>query len=145
MTQGILWAVPIAPLRIDPIYPNGKPHHITLIFDATKSVWQSWIGQEFLAHPYRLVQSDRIQVIEVELPSHIPCNRKHPHIMISYVDGATPGEAAELLQERFSNPTYSDQAWGDLALLKCRIEFLEWGKDESTEKSGRQGTDRNHF
>lgn len=126
INQGILWAVLTEPLPIEPIYPNGKPHHITLIYGATESVWKPWIGQEFLAYPFRSVNNDRIQAVEVALPDAVPCKNAYPHITVSWINDALPVESNQLLSERRATPGYQEQFLTGFAPIKCRIEFLGW-------------------
>jgi hypothetical protein len=133
VTQGILWAVLQEPLTLDRTYPNGEPHHVTLIYGAYRSIWEGWIGQEIEAMPYRLAQNDRVQALAIELEDGVPCINQIPHITISWADDAEPVESNELLANRFNTPGYIEQPWLDNTPLRLRIEFHEWSEEVRSE------------
>lgn len=132
--QGILWAViqqpaklsdvkqqpaKQQPLLITPKYPLGKPHHITLQYGVNLKDWQHLVGKEFTATCLYEAWNSRIQCVAVSLPDSIPCANKHPHITVSWVNGATPIESNAMLVTKFNYQLV------DL-VINCKIEFYQW-------------------
>lgn len=81
---GILWAVLDSFPATASIYPEGSPHHVTLIFGEERHKYESYIGQKILLNVYQECWDERIQALRVLLPGGFPCNNDHPHITVSY-------------------------------------------------------------
>lgn len=119
MTKGILWAVLTEPIVIQPLYPNGLPHHVTLFFDVLKEDWQQWLDIEFEAHAIANCYNNNVQAILLDMPLHIP-HKAHPHITVSYRDGIAPSAANQMLAS-------GDYQFEPLKMaFRLRIEFFEF-------------------
>lgn len=119
---GILWAVIQQPLLIQPRYPLGKPHHITLQYDVNLEDWQHLVDKEFTVTCHYEAWNGNIQCVAVKLPKWIPCANQHPHISISWKPGISPIESNAMLASRFNYQLVDLQ-------ISCKIEFLEWNND----------------
>ena len=118
--KGILWAVLQDPIGVQPLFSNGNPHHCTLVYGANREDWDEWIGREFDAEIYRLAANNRIQAFGINLPSAVPFTGKVPHITISWADGVTPVESADMLLG-----AHWKLSWQPVT-VKMKVEFLEW-------------------
>lgn len=123
MPQGILWAVLQAPIlnQIDPLYPNGSPHHITLQYGVDKADWVQWEGIEFSATLYEEVWNEHVQAILVKLPTEVPCQNSAPHITVSWAEGHSPAESNSMIEGLHWSRSLT---WHES--VPCRIEFFEW-------------------
>lgn len=119
MTQGILWAVIQQPLLIQPKYPVGSPHHITLQYGVDLKKWNYWVKAEFTATCLYEAWNSNIQCVVVKLPDFIPCQNQNPHISVSWKQGISPIESNSMLASKFNYQLVDLQ-------VKCKIEFLEW-------------------
>lgn len=117
---GILWAVPIALNAPPKLYPNGQAHHCTLQYGAEREQWDCLIGLPVTIGVTVEASNDRIQAIKVVLPNWVPCQNAHPHITVSWIDGASPIESNVMLSEPHRVKTL------DLDHVTCVIEWLEW-------------------
>jgi len=117
--KGILWAVPLQPIAIEPRYPN-RPDipHITLQYGVERKDWVQWEGREFQAVLWELAWNVRVEALRIKLPDEIPCCNLFPHLTLSWIEGAEPKESNEM----FSNP----HEW-EFVLVKAsfRIDFHE--------------------
>ena len=119
MSQGILWAVIQQPLLIQPKYPVGSPHHITLQYGVNLEDVCNLLNVEFTATCLYEAWNDNIQCVKVKLPSEVPCANKHPHLSISWKQGISPVESNTMLMTKFNYKLV------DL-VVNCKTEFLEW-------------------
>ena len=117
---GILWAVLLEPLSVQPLYPEGSPHHITLQYGVEREYWENVIGLPMTAGVLELCHNDRIQAIRVALPTWVQCQNPNPHITVSWVTGAQPVEANVML----NGPHHSEALNIPAHTI---IEWLEWG------------------
>jgi hypothetical protein len=125
--KGILWAIPNPqkPILIGHLYSKDTPPlHITLQYGVQRADWAWLIGREFTAVIVQQCWNDRVQALRVFLPEGIPCCNLHPHITVSWVEGAEPAEANEMLADE-SGATWR-QAWKPLEPIRCRVEFFAW-------------------
>jgi hypothetical protein len=120
---GILWAVLQEPLVVQPLYPEGSPHHITLQYGVEREAWGDIIGLPMTVGALELCHNDRIQAIRVALPTWALCQNPNPHITVSWVPGAQPVEANAMLNA----PHHSEPM---TIPIHTMIEFLEWGEPE---------------
>ena len=117
--QGILWAIPIAPLpQVDRVYSEGQPHHITLWYGADQSAIAHLIGSEFTAQITAICVDDWAQVFRVTLPPEIPFRGEIPHITISYPAHSAPVRGGEAAKSGRCTPLQ----WEG----RFKIEFKEW-------------------
>ena len=68
--KGILWlTVPIGLVKnlVQPIYPNGNPHHITLVFGTEEHLFKDILGKEVTVLAYENCWNDRIQAVRVQI------------------------------------------------------------------------------
>ena len=118
---GILWAVLLEPLPVQPLYPEGSPHHITLQYGVEREQWKDVIGSPMTSGAIELCHDDRIQAIRVALPTWVQCQNPNPHITVSWVPDAQPVESNTML----NGPHHAEP----LSIpIQTMIEFLEWGK-----------------
>jgi hypothetical protein len=122
MSRGILWAVLQQPIEIPPRYPNGQPHHITLFYGVERKDWAHWEGLEFEATLQQECWNDRVQALCVWMRSDIPCGNAHPHITVSWIDGAEANESNAMLAGVHRVQPLPD---GTARSVRCRIEFQE--------------------
>lgn len=120
MGKGILWGVIQHPIQIKQRYACGQPHHITLQFGVDRNLYQHLEGVEFEAIALYEAWNGSIQAIAVQLPSHITCANKYPHISVSWQKGVAPVESNVMLASRFNYHQLFSQ------VINCKIEFLEW-------------------
>lgn len=126
---GILWAVVQSPISLQPRYPSGKPHHITLQYGVERQDWEHAIGLPVTVGVLEECWNDRIQALSVALPTWASCCNPHPHISVSWVEDANPVEANTMLhREHKSAPVNFDY-------IHCVIEFEEWGEVTKPSKS----------
>ena len=120
MSKGILWAVLQEPIAVLPIFPQGKPHHITLFYDVVKTQYEHLIDTEFEATAIANIWNKDIQALSILMPDSIPYKR-NPHITVSYHDGIAPSASNNLLVndcDRVIAP-YTQK-------LSFKIEFFEF-------------------
>lgn len=135
MSKGILWAIPQQPIDIQPLYPNGEPHHITLQYGVEREPVSWMIGQEFEAIIWEHCWNDRVQALRVHVPTIFPCCNAHPHITVSWVDGAEPVESNTMLSDTLSH----SQPWQPNEAVPCRIEFHDWVDEPIAQVTTRGG------
>lgn len=116
---GILWAVVRSPIQLQPLYPNGQAHHITLQYGVERELWADVIGLPVTVGAIAHCHNERVQAIAVALPTWVHCQNKNPHITVSWLDDATPVEANVMLQEEHKRIEVAYP-------VHCQIEFLEW-------------------
>ena len=119
---GILWAVVQSPVALQPRYPAGKPHHVTLMYGVERKDWEHLIGLPVTVGVLEECWNDRIQAISVVRPSWVPCYNPHPHISVSWVEDANPVESNAMLNGEH------ESALVDFEYVTCVIEFEEWGE-----------------
>jgi hypothetical protein len=118
MRKGILWAVLTEEPAVQRLYPNGTPHHVTLFYDVLREDWEQWIDITFEAHAIGLCYNNDVQVILLDMPSHIP-HKAHPHITVSYRDGVAPSASNHMLAS-------GDYTFEPLKMaFRFKIEFFE--------------------
>jgi hypothetical protein len=117
--SGILWAVLAQPVPVQPLYPNGKPHHVTLQYGVNRADWQHLIGLPITLGVSALAFDDRIQAIKVILPTWVECQNEHPHVTVSWVDGVCPARANRMLAGEHEEISLG------VDHLHARIEWLE--------------------
>ncbi|MBD1864169.1 MULTISPECIES: hypothetical protein [Trichocoleus] len=118
MPKGNLQAVLQTPLLVQPLYSNGKPHHVTLQYKVERKAWKHLEGREFEVVTTHLCWNDRIEAIAVQLPEWVPCCNKHPHITVSWIDGAAPVESNRMLAGQHNALEFNTR-------VSVRIEFKE--------------------
>lgn len=124
---GILWAVLQSPLAIQPLFPEGSPHHITLQYGVDRKKWEHLIGLPLTVGAVAHCHNDRVQAIAVVLPTWVPCQNPHPHITVSWAAGVQPVEANVMLA--------GEHDWVSVAYpIHTTIEWLEWGEMPSTDR-----------
>lgn len=119
--RGILWAVLQEPIAVLPIFPNGKPHHITLFYDVPRKDWEHMIGTDIDATAIANIFNKDIQAIAVLMPPHIP-HKANPHITVSYREGIEPVASNDLLLKNDDDRVIAPFT----QKLKCKIEFFEF-------------------
>ncbi len=119
---GILWAVISNPIALPPLYPNIQEPHVTLQYGVERSQWEHQIGLPMTVGVLEAAFNDRIQAIVVILPTWASCQNPHPHLTVSWVDGAAPVEANAML-----SGDYRQQPIGQ-EVIHTTIEWLEWGE-----------------
>ncbi len=135
--RGILWAVLQTQPAVLPIFPNGKPHHITLFYDVDKTQYEHLIDTEFKATAIANLWNNDIQALSMLMPDNIPY-KPNPHITVSYRDGIAPSASNDLLVndlDRVIAP-YTQK-------LSFKIEFFEFAEcDHHWRKNGLRGVQR---
>lgn len=119
ISRGILWGVIQSPLIISPLYPVGSPHHTTLQFGVGRQDWKEWENLEFQATTLYEAWNGKIQAVAIQLPDHIPCANKYPHISVSWQSGVSPVKSNLMLASKFDYRLIVQS-------VKMKIEFLEW-------------------
>lgn len=120
---GILWAVlQDSPIAVPARYCCGVPHHITLQYGVERDNWNQLIGLPMIAGVIGEAWNDRIQAIEVILPTWATCQTPHPHISISWVQDAAPIEANVMLANDHQS------ALLEFDRIHTIIEWVEWGE-----------------
>lgn len=117
---GILWAVLLTPTSVQPLYPEGSPHHITLQYGVERGQWEDIIGLPMTVGAIELCHNDRVQAIRVALPTWVQCQNPNPHLTVSWLPGAQPVESNAML----NGPHHASPLEFP---IHTRIEFLEWG------------------
>jgi hypothetical protein len=118
---GILQAVLISQLPVQPLFNNTQQHHITLAYGVDREPYNDLIGLPVTVAVVEICSNESIQAAQVILPNWIPCKNPIPHITISWIDGSAPIRANEMLQgEYLSEAPSVDHG-------SCIIEWLEWG------------------
>jgi hypothetical protein len=121
--KGILWLTVPSALKdfaqIKPIYPNGNPHHITLVFGTEEHIFKNVIGKRVFVLAYENCWNDRIQAVRVQLPNDIPCVNRHPHITVSYAPGVEPKESNIMLASEHQSNKVSFSFY-------TIVEFYKW-------------------
>jgi hypothetical protein len=126
---GILWATIQQPIAIPRRYCCGEPHHITLAYGVDRFKYEELIGLPMTVGVTGEAWNDRIQAIEVVLPSWVPCQNPHPHISVSWVQDAQPVESNMMLAGEH------ESAQIEFDHLHTIVEFQEWGaKDDRPTK-----------
>ena len=117
---GILWAVLQSPLAVSALYCCGKPHHITLKYGVKRKLVEELIDLPLTVGVKGMAWNNRIQAVEVVLPTWVSCQTPHPHISVSWVKDAHPVEANTMLA--------ADHNFKELEFdhLFTMIEFEEW-------------------
>lgn len=116
---GILWAEPLEPLPVQPIYPNTPASpHVTLAFAVTREAYDI-IGLPTSIWFQSECWNDRIQAIRCQLQHGIPFELSIPHLTVSWIDGVEPVESTKMLQFE-----HQSRALGDL-LIPCEIKWVE--------------------
>ena len=119
---GILWGRVDKSIALSPLYPNTQEPHVTLQYGVARSQWEPVIGLPMTVAVIDMVYNDRIQAIALILPTWAPCQNPHPHITLSWVDGAAPVEAnAMLLSGKFYRQPIEQE------FINTMVEWLEWG------------------
>lgn len=134
--KGILWAVPTRELKCpDPKHPNhpegSSLHHVTLQFNVEREGWEHLIDREFSAHIQGRCWNNLADALFVRLPKNIPCQNAHPHLTVSWAEGAGPVDSNKILGAGGEWPEDGgaegvSQWWGGFE-LSLRIEFKEFG------------------
>lgn len=120
---GILWAVVAEPIALQPLFSNGQAHHVTLQYGVERKQYEHLIGLPMTVGVLSAAHNDRIQAISVVLPTWAPCQNIHPHITVSWVNGATPVEAnAMLLSGEYQQQEFKQE------IIHTIIEWLDWGE-----------------
>ena len=124
--KGILWARLQSDIPLTPLYPKGQPHHITLRYGAYRCWWFWLEGVHFVAVACEgvaliaqaLAHNHWVQAISVKLPwwTRLLCTNPHPHITVSWIDGAKAKEANEMLSQPHTSVPIR-------LAVECRIEF----------------------
>jgi hypothetical protein len=125
---GILWAVLTSPLPVQPLFSNGQAHHVTLAYGVERDAYEHVIGLPVTVGLIEVCSNETIQAVSVALPTWLPCQNPHPHITISWADGAAPAQANEMLQGAYK----AEAVPVDHAL--CMVEWLEWGESPDPRK-----------
>ncbi|UBF27508.1 hypothetical protein K9N68_06085 [Kovacikia minuta CCNUW1] len=131
--QGILWAVIQASDSLSTMVPRFEvvqSHHITLQYGVELATWAQWVGYEFEAIATEECWSDRIQALQVTLPTTIPCINPHPHITISHRIDVEPQEANAMLADFHQSTPIQ-------LIIPVKIEF--YSKALSAENQGNKG------
>lgn len=118
---GILWAVLQEPPSVRTRYCCGKPHHITLQYGAERESWEHLIGLPMTAIAAQEAWNDRIQAIQVVLPTWVSCQNVNPHISVSWVRDAAPVESNAMLANDYQSASV------DFDCVSTIIEWVEWG------------------
>jgi hypothetical protein len=118
---GILWAVLKTPLTVQPLYPEGSPHHITLQYGVERGPWEEIIGLPMTVGAVAECHNARIQAIAVALPTWVQCQNPHPHITVSWVPGAQPVESNAMLAGEHHKAAVDYP-------IHTTIEWVEWGE-----------------
>lgn len=118
-TKGILWAVPLSPVKIPRVYPVIPHEHITLQYAISRKDVDDQIGAIFTAPIIGVTHNDRIQAAKVILPAGIDFRLKIPHITLSMQDGVAPIESTAMLEEASSFEEIEQR-------VTFRIEFFEF-------------------
>jgi hypothetical protein len=112
--KGILWLTIPSALKdfaqIKPIYPNGNPHHITLVFGTEEYIFKNVIGKKVFVLAYENCWNDRIQAVRVN---------RHPHITVSYAPGVEPKESNIMLASEHQSNKVSFS-------FHAIVEFHKW-------------------
>lgn len=123
-SKGILWAVPVVPLRprpsIQPTFPVVPHFHITLLYGVDRPMVQHMEGLEFVGQAKAIVTDDRAQAILWKLPRWLPYQNRYPHTTLSHVEGVEPN---------YSNFMFClETGTFKTARFACnfRIEFHAW-------------------
>ncbi|QLE46442.1 hypothetical protein FD723_40230 (plasmid) [Nostoc sp. C052] len=119
MDKGILWGYFPSGVNVKRRYPCGQPHHITLRYGVAYQDYRDLIGKQFQAIATHLCWNDRTEAIAVQLPEWVPCSIVYPHITVSWVDGAKPIEANEMLATKYSCIRFEQS-------IDVAIDFLNW-------------------
>lgn len=107
--RGILWAIPLEPIRVTALYPlPAIEPHVTFKFNALKRAWSEWIGLRFDAEIFGNHWNDRVQALSVELPDDLTdlCDNAIPHLTVSWIHGAAPVESNEMLLQPHSSDRF---------------------------------------
>lgn len=119
---GILWAVVQEPIALPPLYQNQQAHHVELFQGVERDRVEHLIGLPMTIGILEAVHNDRIQLLTVALPTWAKCQIPHPHIVLSWVNGAAPVEAnAMLLSNDCKQQLITQEA------LCTTVEWMEWG------------------
>lgn len=132
---GILWAVLLESLPVQPLFPNSQAYHVTLAYGVEREAYEHVIGLPVTVGVLDICHQYDIQAVRVVLPNWVPCQNPAPHITVSWVDWAVPLQANNMLAgEHISIPCEVDH-------VACLIEWLEWGDKPNPRKwSGRAST-----
>lgn len=127
--KGILWAVLTQELKCpDPKHPNhpegSSLHHVTLQFNVERGDWEHLIGREFSAKVFYRAADEKADALFVSLPDWVPCQNSHPHLTISWAEGAGPVDSNNIHQKSVS-PEGAIQWSGKQ--IPMQIEFKEFG------------------
>ena len=111
--------------RVPRRYNLGRDAHIALLYGAFREEWIDHIGREALIIVTSNAWSDRVQALRIDLPTEIECfcQDRVPHLVISWVDGATPDEANSLF---FSKSRVEDWFPDNTFYLRCLVGFTPW-------------------
>lgn len=130
--KGILWAVPTRQLSCPdpqhPIHPEGSSlHHVTLQFGVERFDWEWLIGCEIDCKILGRAWDERADALVVRLPHNIPCQNRHPHLTISWAEGAAPRDFNQILSESGEWPMRGGvegvRSWWGGTGLRLRVEF----------------------
>jgi hypothetical protein len=119
---GILWAVPVRPLKFDPRFPVEAAHiHCTLARGVREEDYAELIGVRFMGVVMGRVHNTSIEALQLMLPCDVACTNRIPHITLSMAEGVQPSESNSML----AGPAETSD-WSGLSCIEFEIEFFAW-------------------
>lgn len=132
MPKGILWAVPLEPIKHGVVHlPKPAAHiHCTLQYGVERESFARLLGQTFTAHVWRQSWNDRAEALELSLPWEVPCENLRPHITLATASDGSPVESNTMLAS-------SDNRQVLMLSQKVgmRIAFHDWGEPPASWQS----------
>lgn len=117
--MGILWAVPVESIVVQPKYSNVQQQHVTLAYGVDRADYENIIGLPAEITLIAEAWNDEVQAIRCVLPTWLPCQNKNPHLAISWVDESAPVKANLMLDGEHEEIEMQ-------SIAHCIIEFYEW-------------------
>lgn len=95
--KGIWWAELEAPLPLARFFECGQPHHVTLLYKVTYGEGAALEGTVHEFATTELCRNERVEALRVTVPAGLPCNKKQPHVTVSWLPDVAPAASNEML------------------------------------------------
>lgn len=125
MPKGILWAEPLQPITLPPLFDCHPHQYITLAYDVAQSKYADSIGVIFSAPAVSIAHNDLAECLRFILPAGIPFEMEHPHLTLSFPQGSAPVQSRIML----GSADFREVHFTEPVIVAFQVEFKAFEQD----------------